>query len=772
MADWEEVKRLAADFQKVQLSSTTQRLSERNCIEIVSWLIDRKMIDLIFTQDGKEYLTPTQLVQEILGELYVHGGRINLVELSKVIGVDLGHITAHLNDVLKAQKDIHNVLGQLIDSTYITRIAGEINEKLSQQGQINISELTIHYDLPADFLQQQVVEKHLGKIIHGKQDKSDPWVYFTESFIARSKARIKGALAGLTKPTPVATILSHIDNMNEKLFFSLFDQTAQYGVLTSRMAGAQYIPNIYSRSQSEWVNNFYKQNGYLEFDSLSRLGISDYKSYIKKQFANDDLIFLNSCSVSKSFLDRVQADVDECISSKSYIDLQTVLPSVFNTADIQGILDRILINQKLQQTVVIDGYVVSKAFMELLVKDKDELIKNKAKAVVDSGKYQQYITDLHLPTQKGKKEKFDDFEEKVNKREERRKKAAGGKSGGGTQGRETKTKSTKKGKGHKAATHDSDDEIDVGSNKKSVLEVVSKDDIRKMIEDKMGEEGLDDLVDPVVDNLWPKINEEAVEVAATIYATTVADRTANRRQTHNELQNKLNALIGDVRLFEKGIKLLDNELQPQLYKYLLKSLCTDIVNEILNYIAVEQNLNANAENMNNDQKLKFVNELPNEFKTHLQPLIKSLSSQNIDDFMTAVEGALSACSMIIKKIDKKKDRTIVLTHKHELLEQINKCDDLALVLHLATLAIFTTATQCMLHASGKFVASILLYLKQFLSEEQYIELSSYHEFVTLMLGGGTEAESAKEKLKEKMSVIKTIANEFKRPGAGDRKSVV
>lgn len=38
------------------------------------------------------------------------------------------------------------------------------------------------------------------------------------------------------------------------------------------------------------------------------------------------------------------------------------------------------------------------------------------------------------------------------------------------------------------------------------------------------------------------------------------------------------------------------------------------------------------------------------------------------------------------------------------------------------------------------------------------------DFVTLMLSGGTEAESAKEKLKEKVNVIKNVANEFKKPG--------
>lgn len=72
------------------------------------------------------------------------------------------------------------------------------------------------------------------------------------------------------------------------------------------------------------------------------------------------------------------------------------------------------------------------------------------------------------------------------------------------------------------------------------------------------------------------------------------------------------------------------------------------------------------------------------------------------------------------------DRVVVLNHKHELLEQLNKCEDLTLVLHLAVLIIFIGATQCMVHASGKHVAQILAFLKQYLSKDEMAELSSYH----------------------------------------------
>ncbi|CAG9826399.1 unnamed protein product [Diabrotica balteata] len=77
------------------------------------------MLDPIFTSDDKKYLTPAQLVLDIKRELYDHNGRINLVELAKIIGVDLAHINDHLNEVLKTNKVIQSLLGQLIDSPYI-----------------------------------------------------------------------------------------------------------------------------------------------------------------------------------------------------------------------------------------------------------------------------------------------------------------------------------------------------------------------------------------------------------------------------------------------------------------------------------------------------------------------------------------------------------------------------------------------------------------------------------------------------------------------------
>ena len=75
MADWEEIRRLAADLQRAQLTSTVNKLSERNCVEIIQKLIANGQLEVIYSTDGREYLTPQQLEREIRDELFVHGGK-------------------------------------------------------------------------------------------------------------------------------------------------------------------------------------------------------------------------------------------------------------------------------------------------------------------------------------------------------------------------------------------------------------------------------------------------------------------------------------------------------------------------------------------------------------------------------------------------------------------------------------------------------------------------------------------------------------------------
>ncbi|KAI0226544.1 E3 UFM1-protein ligase 1 [Lamellibrachia satsuma] len=323
-ADWEEIKRLAADFQRAQLSSTVQRLSERNCIEIVQLLQQQKLIDLIYTTDGKEFLTSQELGKEIREELQVQGGRVNLVDLQQILNVDFSHVESKVNEILKNDKSLILVLGQLIDRSYLDAIAEEINDKLQDQGQITVAELTKEYNLPGDFL-AQVVWDRLGSTILGQVDDFDRNLVYTDDFVNRHRAKIRGAFSAVIRPTPLQNVMTQ-HNLQERLFNTILEELVSSGRLAGSVSGgtqdkAQYVPDIYTQAQNQWIDAFYKQNGYFEYDSMRRLGISDPVSFIKKRFKNESLQYLSTCCLGTGVSDMIEAEVDEALASKSWVDV-------------------------------------------------------------------------------------------------------------------------------------------------------------------------------------------------------------------------------------------------------------------------------------------------------------------------------------------------------------------------------------------------------------------------------------------------------------------
>ncbi|XP_017883962.1 E3 UFM1-protein ligase 1 homolog [Ceratina calcarata] len=752
--DWDEVKRLAADFQKAQLSSTLQKLSERNCIEIVTKLIENKLLDVIFTNDGKEYVTPQHLGKEIKDELYIHGGRINLVELAQILNVSLSQVSKAANDIEKHSKGLKIILGQLIDKTYTNKVAEEINDKLAQHGLINVSELTVHYDLPAEFL-QSLIERELGKIICGKQDTQNSRVFYTESFIARNKAKIRGALSAITKPTPLSAILGQC-SISERIFFSILDSLQETRQIPGIVAGKQgtnclYVPTIYSKSQNEWVDNFYKQNGYLEYDALTRLGISDPPNFVKRHFPNEDIAFLDSVAVGTSIRDQIDSNIEEAIVTGSFVDISPLLPSVFSDKDMEMLLK--IAEKKINNSthVFAKTVVMSDAYLQSLNKSFEAIAEAKAREAVASGQWFQTIAQNRI------KSKSADLilESKNSRKDERRKKATSGKAGGGSQGRETKTKSTKKKYLQGKIRDDSDDENMKIAPTKIELKLVSLEDIKNEIAKDDNLSIIDELIEELALYLEQKVNA---------YAISIADQLAQNNKTTNlsEVEERLNMLLTNIKIFDKGIKHMDKADQPVLTKYLLKSLGTDFVNELFKLAAL-QNMLQFPENITTETRQKMLLDVPEDVKEPLSNIHKSIAGNSVDDFMNFVDAAMATCCLVLRKYDKKKERPFILGHREALLEELNSTQDPALALHLVTSILFSTATQSVLHMSGRHVSMVLSFLRTQVQAPTMETLSKYHDMVLKSLT--CSDEETKLEIQEALEVglldIKNIANNYK-----------
>ncbi|KAI3364480.1 hypothetical protein L3Q82_010831 [Scortum barcoo] len=757
-ADWEEIRRLAADFQRAQFADTVQRLSERNCIEIISKLVQDKKLDVVHTLDGKEYITPAQISREIRDELYVHGGQCNtLCSVSRsssfqIINVDWVHVENRAGEIAKSDKGVQLVLGQLIDDTYLDRLAEEVNDKLQEAGLISIAELCKSYDLPGDFLSEEL-SKRLGKLIQGEMDQYNRGIIFTPAFVARHKARIRGLFSSITRPTPVSNMIGAF-GFQEHLLYSVLEELVNTGRLKGSVVGgrqdkAVYIPDIYSKTQNAWVDSFLQQNGYLEFDALIRLGIPDPPSYIKKRFKSNKLLFLRAACVGQALVDQVEASVEEAVSSSTWTDIQPILPSCLSMEDIGMLINQAMRNTNVQSSARVLGgtVVVSEKFISNCLSLFDEAMQQKAQKEVknnpvfliteDDLKQASMLTESSATSKKDKREA------------ERRKKATEGsgsvKAGGGGNAREIRIRKTKK-KGRK--DEDSDEETGPSQQNRSKLTAapfMAQEEIEAVLEERVSD-CPEEILSELAEHLVRPLAKAYQEVLRTVFmSSTSSPAGANKKKSMKDLQEEITHLYNNIRLFEKGTKFFSDETQVHIAKHILKTLCTDVTNILVNFLAADMMMSVeNPSTITNEVRVKILGKLSEETRGPLMKLHNCLNGKTTEDFLTNIETCAEVCGFMLKKGDKKKERQALFLHRQALTEQLKETEDPALILHLTSVLLFQASTHCMLHAPGRCVPQIIGTLTGRIPTEQQQLLSSYQSLVVKQLVSQSQSRKQEE----------------------------
>ncbi|XP_004580428.2 E3 UFM1-protein ligase 1 [Ochotona princeps] len=772
MADaWEEIRRLAADFQRAQFAEATQRLSERNCIEIVNKLIAQKQLEVVHTLDGKEYITPAQISKEMKDELHVRGGRVNIVDLQQVINVDLTHIENRIGDIIKSEKHVQLVLGQLIDENYLDHLAEEVNDKLQESGQVTISELCKTYDLPGNFLTQALTQR-FGRIINGHLDLDNRGVIFTEAFVARHKARIRGLFSAVTRPTAVNSLISKY-GFQEQLLYSVLEELVNSGRLRGTVVGgrqdkAVFVPDIYSKTQSAWVDSFFRQNGYLEFDALSRLGIPDAVNYIKKRYKTTQLLFLKAACVGQGLVDQVEASVEEAISSGTWVDIAPLLPSSLSVEDAAMLLQQVMraFTKQAPAVVFSDTIVVSEKFINDCAELFNELMHQKAEKEMKNN-------PVHLITEEDLKQVS--VLESVNtskkdKKDERRRKATEGsgsvRGGGGGNAREYKIKKVKK-KGRKDDDSDDESQSSHTGKKKPEMTFMFQDEIEDILR-KHVQDAPEEFISELAEHLIRPLNKIYLEVVRSVFMSSTSASGTGRKRTIKDLQEEVSNLYNNIRLFEKGMKFFADDTQASLTKHLLKTVCTDITNLIFNFLASDLMMAVDdPSTITSEVRKKILSKLSEETKVTLTKLHNSLNEKSIEDFLSCLDSATETCDIMLKKGDKKRERQIMFQHRQALAEQLKVTEDPALILHLTSVLLFQFSTHSMLHAPGRCVPQIIAFLNNKIPEAQHTLLVQYQGLVVKQLVSqnkktGQGDDSLNEELdKEQQDIINTTRKELK-----------
>lgn len=330
----DEILALQQQLAAAQQTNITHKLSDRNCVELVMKLQELNLIKLIFTRTGKEYLTHKQLKLEIQDEIQTRGGRVNVINLPDALNVDLHHIDSKLPEIIEENDSLHLERGELLTDFYLTSLAEEINDSLteSENGIDDIGQIATRYSLPVSVV-RETVEKHQNSVIDATFDINTGILRSTSS-IARHRATARGLLFGVSVPILLSS-LSNISQISPSIISEAAESMIASGQLAGELKGkgsqTLFIPRRFIDVSLEDVYECYSGNGFVNLSQLDRAYIDDIDTFIQENL--EESIKLEQCVVGPVLLESYRTIMSEAIDAKGWLSLPDALPPSFPSED-------------------------------------------------------------------------------------------------------------------------------------------------------------------------------------------------------------------------------------------------------------------------------------------------------------------------------------------------------------------------------------------------------------------------------------------------------
>nr|CAD2200340.1 unnamed protein product [Meloidogyne enterolobii] len=764
---WADIQRLAADLQRVQLAeSNKQRLTESNCVEVISMLISMGFIDLVISSDGKEYVTRKHLQTECANECLAAGGRISLTDLASQLNVNLDHISGAVNQLVRQidhEEDHVNIstsndflicAGELIHRDFINGLCAKLNEQLEELGTISMLQLTRQWELPTELLNQHILtELGTGRISAIRFED----YLCTNRYINTLKGKFRAMLIGLTKPCPLTEIYSYLA-VSESFFFLLLNELNDQGKLPGKLLGTKnsikslYVPFIHERMAKQFILQRLSEEHFIECSIMKRLSISGEPiSFFRELLPStefNDLLFWPSVVLSESLLWK-ECDLlaKNLLHSIHFCLIDDILPvkliSVFNDSDYIKIVE-------ILQKGWNEGYLRTTNDRRVIF-DHSKLISNWLKSIEEF---------IHERAVKDAPELHDDWEiEKPSK---------GGKgankknrSGGGSS-HQTSSRSGKQ----KAATESNISNKDL----LSCASPFSSDELFTELErchsssdfqipDTLREEIADDFI-AEVNNLYRRFVTEEWE--QQLHQTTAEEQQA-QRQAFEQRLNKISDEYAAICLFEKGTDYFEeDQLANDLRIYLLRSLCTELSHSLL-YTISDLNLSQQSSPkptiLNNKQRDHLIDSLESiEMQKCSRQLFNSFDT--LEHFHEAFQRLTAMNGLKLKQPDRKERTQKLDLFGKELHKQMLECTDPPTTLLLTVILCFQLYYRIAIHASGKFVSPLIHFLSTGTSAIPPDLVNLLNEIQHLVVASikhkGDSSEKIKNDLMEKLVNLKTF----------------
>lgn len=696
----EKLAAMRAKLAAAQSKKNTEKLSERNMIEIMGKLKELGRIEVIPTTDARSYVTPQKLQSEIIENVNSYGyGRLSIAELSEVLLVDFTIVEKHAEIVLAENSDsIQMINGQLVTSEYFDKLAVEIGDLLSISGRVTLSSLAIQHDLPLKIVQKELCGRLEASGFYLESDRA----VTTDLYNQRAERQILGVIRAVMGPTDISVIKTFASLDNNYPLFETLKKLISSGQVQGEILGkSTYIPNVYYQAQLAWIKSTFKSNLFIDYSQLSKIGIvSGQRAAVEKALGKSlvkSLIELDNGLLSSDLLANVEAaliEVENCID----ID-ELALPTFVNSEDYERVLEGNLDSEKF---LLMEGFIITKNLMQ----KSREVLDGEALKAADIDATKRFKSGAVAPP---------------------------------IQAEKSSKKPAKKGKGkkgRKARDDDSDDDFDEDKGKSGAVVVSSSLPSLEQLSNKVervltGEDN--DLYglpfDKIAEILYKEVKDKYSELVNDLVLQKQHQAMAGKRETRRTLETKIQEKFDLLRISFSGLEPIikdniDETLIAQTTGYLLKNVGQEILDMLL-ILATEMSLD----------EILFDKQAPNLIAAAERKRLKAslTSGPGRDKLSEKTDGldftglqehiynlaALDCCSVRLKS-DKKNDKEYMLRfvdQQKEAFESAAPHDKL----YICAIMSYHNLTKQLIWTAGKCVPGVISFLSRISTQNRKMD---------------------------------------------------
>ncbi|KAJ4833996.1 hypothetical protein Tsubulata_016528 [Turnera subulata] len=791
-----ELLELQKQFEFAQQAKSSIRLSDRNVVELVQKLQELHIIDfdLLHTVSGKEYITPEQLRSEMVAEIK-RRGRVSLIDLADVTGVDLYHVEKQAQVVVADDPaGLMLIQGEIISQSYWDTVAEEINERLQECSQIGLTEVAGQLNVGLEFV-TSMLEARIGTLVKGRLEGGQ---LYTPAYVARVSAMVRGAARGITVPMNLtalwATLQQLLQEMNgaggvatdSSFFQSLFNGLMKEGqVLGSLRAGVHWTPTVFAIAQRECVDSFFSQNSFIFYDALQKLGISQPVQYLQSRYSEG--IPLATAFIHPSIIEMLDTSVEDVVERNSWFDALSVLPASFGAQDASKILSRCPSVQsalKGNKVVILgDSYIFSDGF----VKDVYDRIEKEMEAFNASGTLGNTPSeDLNLAKEtKARNDSIRSAElnETGNERKKKKGKSAGTKAVDNipddedfaptkSKKNQRKGKDTSSAQGSDAKTGAKKDSHKMQADNRNVPSeewVVEK--ILTLVPDfeEQGVEDVETILRPLASHMRPMLIN-ALKERRKAMLTENADKV---RRLLDNLQKKLDESFLNMQLYEKSLYFFEDDQATSviLHRHLLRTMAApiadmlfhnlDMHNKLKNGIEIEEAQNPDSISLNSAERTSIAKSFPGSLSKKAFSVAEALEGKRVDAFMTTLREMAEESGLVLKKLDKKLERTLLHSYRKDLTAQVSAETDPVALLPKVVSLLYIQLHNKALQAPGRAISVAISRLKDKLDNSAFKILSDYQSATVTLLSlvsaaTGDEEDCTSDRIMSKRETLEEL----------------